>query len=410
MKLFAQISIVILFASFFMCCSKNNNTADSNSNNNTTPPNPLVTFNSPHELVFVMCNNNKLNAVNANDGSVKWSVSLTTNFYSLPALTPTLAGYATDSIAALNAQTGQILWRIKVPNLYESSQACPLIYNNVLYIGGGPYFYAINTSNGSIKWSYTNQPSNTGNSFSECSPTISNGKIFINCTGGFGEGLYCFDAITGANCGRALPSSNLYSSKSSPCVFNNFIFDLFHGNIVNSNGYFFKLDMNNNFNQVPGGYFASNIYISSPTVYNNILFFGADSSMFAINDIITTPNSLKWEFKGASYMGSSSPTVANDMAYIGSEKGIIYCINVLTGLKKWEFDVKNYGTLFVGHQTSPTVADNILYYSCANGLFAINADTGKLIWQSNLAYAIRSPSVLSKTGEVFQSGLSGLKN
>jgi outer membrane protein assembly factor BamB len=117
----------------------------------------------------------------------------------------------------------------------------------------------------------------------------------------------------------------------------------------------------------------------------------------------------KWTFKspGGTVSGqpggkfTSSPTIYNGIVYIGSNNGTFYALNETTGTLVWSqplgwvpkltcggaLGISSTATIAIDPATSlPTV-----YVSGGNGyLFALNAATGSIVWQS--VVALQSPT------------------
>jgi outer membrane protein assembly factor BamB len=74
----------------------------------------------------------------------------------------------------------------------------------------------------------------------------------------------------------------------------------------------------------------------------------------------------------------TSPAVVDGFVYFGSDDGYVYALNVANGSLVWKYNT--YGPV----QSSPAVVDGVVYVGGYHGhaVFALNAYTGALIWQS----------------------------
>jgi outer membrane protein assembly factor BamB len=93
---------------------------------------------------------------------------------------------------------------------------------------------------------------------------------------------------------------------------------------------------------------------------------------------------------------SSTPTVDDGRVYTLSKFGDIYCLDARTGKKVWEASGRQYKPKkpWWGFAASPTVIGNVVIYNVGNRGFALNKDTGEVIWQSEqgvVAYATPKP-------------------
>ena len=114
-------------------------------------------------------------------------------------------------------------------------------------------------------------------------------------------------------------------------------------------------------------------WFSSPTVSDNMVYFGSDDSyLYALNALT---GELKWKFKTGDVV-YSSPAVADGAVYVGSHDGHLYSVDAQTGKQRWSFKT--------GYRvySSPAVSDATVYFGSADThLYAVDAATGKLLWK-----------------------------
>lgn len=121
---------------------------------------------------------------------------------------------------------------------------------------------------------------------------------------------------------------------------------------------------------------------STPAYDKGIVVVG--SSDHSIYGLDAQTGQLKWSVKtGKAVLGS--PAIYKGKAYIGGSDGIFRCIRVADGKVLWSFDqVKNYVS------TLPTIADGkVIFGSWGNGFYALDVNTGKLVWEWNNGHANR---------------------
>jgi hypothetical protein len=86
--------------------------------------------------------------------------------------------------------------------------------------------------------------------------------------------------------------------------------------------------------------------------------------------------------------------VASGVVYLGSPDNHAYALNAATGALLWNSDLGGSRDLF---DTSPAVANGVVYLSTRSGLNALNAGTGALLWNSDLGGGVNvfgsSPAV-----------------
>ncbi|MDP6634309.1 MAG: PQQ-binding-like beta-propeller repeat protein [Phycisphaerae bacterium] len=106
---------------------------------------------------------------------------------------------------------------------------------------------------------------------------------------------------------------------------------------------------------------------------------------------------IRWEFFTAGPV-RLAPTVAKGKVYIGSDDGNVYCLDARSGQSKWTFKAAPGNQLVLGNgkmislwpvRTGVMVEHGVAYFGAgvfpAEGvsLYAVNADTGKLIWMND---------------------------
>ncbi len=123
---------------------------------------------SDFKSVFFTTNDNKLYALDANNGEIKWvHFGISKNTAILGAANPVfykntvIASYSSGEIYAINKETGQSVWSqdLNLNKLTNSDfylndiDATPIIKNNIIYtIGNGGLMMAINLDRGNVIW------------------------------------------------------------------------------------------------------------------------------------------------------------------------------------------------------------------------------------------------------------------
>jgi eukaryotic-like serine/threonine-protein kinase len=121
--------------------------------------------------------------------------------------------------------------------------------------------------------------------------------------------------------------------------------------------------------------------LSTLTVSSNLMYISTDTGLLCLE--IATGNE-KWKLIKQELLSqnriSSNPTVANGTVYYGGfDAKKLYAVDAFTGKLKWESALASYGGM------SPTVSEGIIYMSCYCGtLYAFDETTGALKWQQKL--------------------------
>ncbi len=143
------------------------------------------------------------------------------------------------------------------------------------------------------------------------------------------------------------------------------------------------------------------IYLSSPVVAQDTVFFGSGDTHFYAVDART--GELRWKFKTNDVV-HSSPAVADGVVFFGSWDSYFYALDAATGKEKWRFHGGEDEIMHnqVGFQSSPAVAGGVVYTGCRDSnVYAIDVATGKERWKffNDLSWVITSPAVAQ--GKVF---------
>ncbi|TJZ61972.1 metallophosphoesterase [Sphingobacterium olei] len=125
---------------------------------------------------------------------------------------------------------------------------------------------------------------------------------------------------------------------------------------------------------------------STPAVDKGIVVVG--SSDHFIYGLDAKTGTVRWKTETSKAV-LGSPQLYKGKAYIGGSDGVFRCLDLLTGKVVWTFEgVKNYVS------TLPTIADNkVIFGSWGNGFYALDVNTGQLMWEWNNGHANRMFSV-----------------
>ena len=115
-------------------------------------------------------------------------------------------------------------------------------------------------------------------------------------------------------------------------------------------------------------------------------------------------SSEKWEFVAAGAI-ISTPLVHNDTIFIGSFDRHLYAVDAATGKQVWQFPAGD------GEDKSdnwfwaePVVYDNIVYAGCLdNKVYALHADTGAKVAEYDLGSPVSSAPVVIGSSIIFAS-------
>ena len=109
--------------------------------------------------------------------------------------------------------------------------------------------------------------------------------------------------------------------------------------------------------------------------------------------LLNRKDAVKWQANVGS--GFSSVSLKGGLLYTAGYRdnaNTIYCLDVETGKKVWEFSYSSRPSSYVGPKTAPAIDDDTVYFFGQEGhLHALEAETGKLIWEKFLPRDFEAP-------------------
>lgn len=133
---------------------------------------------------------------------------------------------------------------------------------------------------------------------------------------------------------------------------------------------------------------------SSPTAVRDTVYVNSDT-IYALN---AQNGTVRWKYPTQDVV-TSSPVLVNGLIYAGSYDGNIYALNATNGTKRWSYQAG--GRVYV----PPIVDHNVVYFGAGDDtitLFALNAQTGKLLWSQNTS--ISAGASLAVANDVLYAG------
>ena len=281
-------------------------------------------------------------------------------------------GSRDGKIYALNATTGEKQWEYQTGNWVDSS---PVVVDNVVYAGSNDgNVYALDAGTGRKIWSYNTHYATVS------SVAVAGGMVYF---GSDDFRVYGLNASTGNYSGRikqAARSIFAFSrQRHTLCRFNRRLFYSFNANsgrlrlrfpraaidsspvIVGTNVYFvatdgYLLEMDGKARTWPGEYFILNIWTQAA-------IWGSAPNPPSINGVSRE--------KHLGLINNSSPAIANNVLFAGTTINLV-AINIRNGSKIWSF--KTGGQVI----SSPAVAGNTAFIGSNDGnVYAVDAVSGK---------------------------------
>lgn len=317
-----------------------------------------------------------------------------------------------EKIKLVTTRTYSHIWNVQLckPNPYHViPKSAPLLYNGFLYFGTDDgTFYALGSTNGSVKWSYKILFGASGKRIYS-SPAAYQNTIFF---GAYDGNLYALDAITGKKKWVFFDADWV---GSSPCVAEDLglIFIGLEFGLLKKKGGIAAVSVLTgkliwNFYEMDGLTHASPAYSKKFNVVvcgcNNKKIYCFDAKKGDLKWVFETKGEVKYgamfdEKKGVVYVGSmdgcvykidiksgellmtfkteagiySTPVFTEQLLVVGSLDKKIYCWNNETGQIVWSFQTS--GRIFA----SPIIKKNLVYIGSNDGrLRVININNGTL--------------------------------
>jgi outer membrane protein assembly factor BamB len=277
-------------------------------------------------------------------------------------------GSANGKLHALDIATGQELWTFPPDALPgDFAFASPAVMNGVVYYGVNRFDPVVFAVNAVTGQEIWRHVGPLAQIIS--SPTVENGRVYVAFTDGTIEAL---DATNGEPIWSVVHPGGAYSS---PAVAGGRLYIAIH------NSGLLALDANTGSElwlaPIPGPQW------SSPAVDNGRVLVGSrdDHKLYAFDavtgDTLWTATTSDWV--------QTSPAVANDVVYIGNNAGNVYAFNAETGNLVWQ----TAGAPGFAFGSSPTVANGVVYIASAldasathfdGKLYAVDATTGQVLF------------------------------
>ena len=277
------------------------------------------------------------------------------------------SNYDGSSIYALNASTGDLLWKYSLEGVVYG----PLpfaVQDSTVYFSFDD-LYALDANTGSVRWSVAGG----GNL-----PTVANGVVYV---GRWDGNVFAHDATTGAMLWSYAAGGDL--GWSIPAVANGTVY------IGSDDHNLYALKASTG--ALQWKYITGGDVLSSPAVANRVVYVGSnDGNLYALNG---STGALVWRYSTGGPIWDASPAVANGVVYISSSDGNLYALNASTGALLWIYATGCLPGMGGVGFCSPAVADGVVYVCGGGRLLAINASTGTNLWSSDIQSPHGAPIV-----------------
>ena len=335
-------------------------------------------------MVYAGSDDHHVYALDAETGELLWRFETRGAIRSSPTVTDraVYVGSNDHHVYALDRETGELLWRYDTGNWGQYS---PPVRNGIVYVAamsdGDRRVHALDGASEDVLWvAETSYPLDD-----ELAPAVMSGKVYAPT--GSGE-LHVLDASTG----ELLWSLDVSMGADSPPTVAGGVVYLTAVNTVyaldESTG---ELLWSYGTERFPARDFPA-------VVANNVYYFSPDDHIYALE---TATGEVLWSYR-VDGMINTAPVAAEGKVYVGSESGRFYALDAATGVLVWSRPP------MIGELRSPMVVDDVLYAESSDAfLRALSVATGEEIWKVRKGYFDGIPSYTVADGVVYVGSLDG---
>ncbi len=233
---------------------------------------------------------------------------------------PSMPSFFDDNLYALDADDGSLKWSVRL----EGQIRRPLVHNKKLYVATPFEFnkgllYCLDVEDGSTIWK-CNLDCTTF-----CPPCLSNGRVYVGDEGGI---LYCIDADTGTKLWKYYTNDEIFNS---PTAYDGKIY------FGNDGGNIYCINAKTKY--CIWKFETGDKIVCSPTIaYNRVYVTSKDGKLYCLD--AETGQHL-WDFT-AGMVSWADPTVADGKVYVCSYDKNIYCLNAMSGDLIWMYTIDGY--------------------------------------------------------------------
>lgn len=327
--------------------------------------------------VYVGSDDGTLYAVDAETGEEVWAFDEPDDhLFSSPTVVDGIVyvGSADGTLYAVDAAAGELEWSVSQSDWefrHSPAVADGTVYATAVMDGFGvpDYTFAFDAETGEEKWVYDEKPGYTG------AVAVADGAVYLPST----DGILALDASTGEP--RWEYETEYGYPQTGATVAD--------GKVITA-GVQIAVAVDVATGEEVWTYHFGTTALSTPTVYDGIVFFGVESSdgdtdrytgRVEAVDAETGEDTFhdepgRWRFDDPEDSVRSSPTARCNLVYAGSEDGALHAGILPLGEPAWAFTEPDGAV-----NSSPTVFGDTVYVGSDDGtLYAVDAQTGEDRW------------------------------
>lgn len=300
------------------------------------------------------------------DGSQDWPMF---GFDTRNSSAPPATSGPTDGVA--------VQWKFEPESHYDGVGHPPAVVGGTVYVGGDRV-YALNAGTGKEEWRFELGLEVTG------SPAVVDGTVYF---GTEKPSLYALDAVSGEQQWRFAPDEE-FMKPSAPAVVDGTVYTVGAG----ASAYAVDAASGEELWRVV------DIRGSAPAVVDGTVYTGSsDNNVYALD---AGTGEEEWRFATVDSTDFSDPAVVDGTVYIGSNDHHVYALDAASGEEQWRFETHSRA------DSSPAVADGIVYVGSDRHVHALDAASGQQQWRFD--HDTSSPVVVNSTVYLGMGGVYAL--
>jgi outer membrane protein assembly factor BamB len=267
-------------------------------------------------------------------------------------------------IAFDNPQTldPRIKWYINVGNSDSSVGMGITMAKDAIYVNATDGFYALNLADGTILWMNLRVQGS-----SSYTPWVAGDTIYVAANEGFSGALYALNRADGKQVWKVGTESSF--GDTNIAVANDTIYTL------SDKGFIVAYSTANGSKRWQSAFDIGDAGLDdrAPSADKTAVYIGSkDGNLYAFSVV---EGSSLWHYQAGGEV-TGTPTLANGAVYFPSKDQHVYAVNAASGSLLWSYKTSQE----IG--ISPAVANNVAYIGLGTNLVALDAGTGKRLWQA----------------------------
>jgi outer membrane protein assembly factor BamB len=284
------------------------------------------------------------------------------------------------ALHAVDATTGEELWHLSTED-GDGFFASATVFGGMVYVGS---YYGIviaaDATTGEERWRFAAEAATYS------SPAVVGGVLYLGDNAG---NIYALDAATGDLRWRFAPD-NSYERyiNSSPAVVDGTVYAVSGARRVGRTTWLHAIDAASGEERWHFAADEGDRLVGTPAVAAGIAYVVSRGGVLYAVD--AGSGEERWRFDSGSPAAATNVAVVDGVAYFGTD-GDLHALDATSGDERWSQRLSRHGDL----DTSPTVADEIVYVADSNGVqYAVDVTSGDERWHLDVGTTISTAVIV----------------